>query len=412
MFLPMFSPEDAITSGSGELDTNSIIKALDGNESESDNEEGNEPPVEEEVKEEKKEEVDELAELELDLKEPTDDDLELKVPVQRRELAKDYPGIFKKHPGLESTIYRERAYTELLPTINDAKEALGALNTLERFEADLKQGKTVDIMKAVLADDPNAFGKLADNYLDNLAAVDERAFHHVVGNMTKRLVKEMFAFAESDKNEDVAAAATILYKFMFNSTKWEGEKKLSSDVKDDSLTNERNKFLNEKKSFEESKSKEQTEKVMTSITNQMKGTIEKSIDTKNRMTSFVKSKAVDEIMLRADDLIKKDTRFQAIMKLAWDKAKKEGYSESSLQRIRSTYFNKYNGIVVPIAKAVKSEALKGTTVRLKSSEKEELNDTTERANRVIPDHDGKNNDYSKKPKPGESSRDFLLRRAR
>lgn len=418
------SPEEVISSGpieNKELSVDDIINALGSSDKEHVIELDDKDKKEEIKKDDDKDKVDdkkevedepldELAELEEDLKEPTDEDLELKTPVQRRALLKDFPEIFKKHPGLESTIYRERAYTELLPTINDAKEALASLQTLERFETDLKQGKTVDIMKAVLADDPQAFAKLADTYMENLAQVDERAYHHVLGNITKDIVAAMIKFGKEKEDTDIQDAASSLYQFMFNSTKWEGKKQLSAQsVVDDTTNVERQKLDKEKQDWESNKQKEHTTKLMNSIDNQIKGTVEKSIDPKSQMSDFVKDTAITKVMSKAADLLKKDTRFQAIVKQLTDKAGKEKFSDESLNRIRSAYYTRYKAILIPIIKSVRSEALKETVNR--TSEKEETNDTTERANRVT--HDRKTNENRQdksKPLPGESSLDFLLRR--
>lgn len=425
------SPED-VGSGTTELTADDILTELNKESSKEDSDDetqdedllGGKKEVKKEEKSEEdesdkdksdkdSEELDELAEIEEDLKEPSEEDLELKIPVQRRALMKDYPDIFKKHPGLESTIYRERAYTELLPTINDAKDALSALQTLDRFEADLKQGKTVDMMKAVLQDDPKGFAKLADNYMENLAAVDERAYHHVLGNLTKDIVETMIRFGKEKDNEEIQSAASILYQFVFNSTKWEGKKRLAVDDVIDQTTNaERQKLEKDKQDWEKSKQTEHTTKLMTSIDNQIKGTIEKSIDPKSQMTDFVKNKAIEEVMNKASQLLKKDSRFQAIVNQLTDRSKKEKFSDESLNRIKSAYFTKYKAILLPIVKAVRNEALKGTNSRIKSSD--ETNDTTERANRAKPQSQndkGGNNLPKNKPLPGESSLDFLMRRA-
>jgi len=424
----LYQTEDAGGTG-GAVTADSILEALNESAENRDDEEGTEgnledtkkgdkekePDTKDTEKEDEETEEDELKALEEELKEPTDEDLELKTPVQRRQLMKDYPDIFKKHPGLESTIYRERAYTDLLPTIQDAKEALDAVKTLDSFDADLRQGNTIKMMKAVASEDPQGFARIADNYMHNLAQVDERAYHHVLGNITKDIVETMIKFGREKEDIAIQDAATTLYQFMFNTTKWEGKKRLaassvSAKSSDPNVADERTAFEKEKQEFEEGKSKEHTGKLMTSIDNQIKGTIEKTIDPKGVMGDFVKSKAIDEVLSKASKLLKMDTRFQAIVKQLNDKAGKEKYSDESLNRIKSAYFTKYKAILLPIVKAVRSEALKGTRSRIKKDE--ETNDTTERANRDKPqsrDKSGNNTDRSK-PLPGESSVDFLLRR--
>lgn len=423
------SPEDS-SSGSIGLDNLSPEKILDTlnevDDEKVENEDGRIPDSDDKTEQDKsdkgetdkeeeetetKVEEDELAALEEDLKEPTEEDLELKTPVQRRALLKDYPDIFKKHPGLESTIYRERAYTELLPTIGDAKSALEAVQTLDRFEADLKQGKTTDLMKAVLADDPKGFAHLVDNYMDNLAKVDQNAYLHVLSNTTKDIVEKMVAYGKESNNEDVQNAASILYQFMFNSTKWQPKQKLAVDEVIDSGVNvERQKLERERKEFEDGKYNEHTSKLMTSIDNQVKGTIEKTIDPKDQMTPFVKSKAIEEVQKKASELLKKDSRFQQIVKGLTDKAKSEKFSEVGLNRIKSAYYTKYKAILLPIIKSVKADALRGAAGRIKKDE--EVNDTSERANRANQSSRNKDGNQSRdksKPLPGESYVEFLSR---
>jgi hypothetical protein len=151
---------------------------------------------------------------------------------------------------------------------------------------------------------------------------------------------------------------------------------------------------------------------MTSVNNQVKSVIEKSIDPKEQMGSFVKTKAIEEVLNKASNLLEKDTRFQQIIKQLKDRAAKEKYSEESMNRIRSTYLSKHKGILLPIIKAVRAEALKGVNTRARVKDTE-INDTTERANRgntTRNDNSGNKNDRTK-PLPGESSLDFLLRKA-
>jgi hypothetical protein len=199
---------------------------------------------------------------------------------------------------------------------------------------------------------------------------------------------------------------------MFNKTKWEPKQMLSAkDVVDDSVAAERAELDKQKKEFATSKEKEHTEKLMSSIDHQIKGTIEKTIDPKGQMGAFVKGKAIDEVLSKATEFLKKDSRFQNIVKQLNSRAAKEGYSAEAMTRIKSTYFTKYKAILLPIIKSVRAEALKGTKSRIKKET--EVNDTTERANRdtTVRNTSG-NNGNSKKPNPGESSLDFLMRRAK
>src|SRR5690606_11049482 len=186
----------------------------------------------EEIDEEEEEDElpDELEELEHELEGPTDEQLELITPVRRREILKKYPNLFKDFPYLEKAYYREQQFTELLPTIEDAKIAVEKAQTLDRFEADVIQGgNTVNILKAVKEENPKAFFRIVDNYLTTLADVDEQAYLHVLGNVSKHTIMAMVREAEHSKNDALKAAAQILNQFIFGTSEFTPPKKLSSD---------------------------------------------------------------------------------------------------------------------------------------------------------------------------------------
>src|SRR5687767_11360934 len=108
------------------------------------------------VKEEDEEE-DELKALEEELAEPTDEQLESMTPARRKDILKKYPTLFKDFPYLEKAYYREQQFTQVFPTIEEAKEASVKAGVLNNFENDLLKGNTVTILKGVKQQDELAF---------------------------------------------------------------------------------------------------------------------------------------------------------------------------------------------------------------------------------------------------------------
>src|SRR6187399_1594582 len=83
---------------------------------------------------EKSKEDDELKEIEEELDGPKEEDLELMTPVRRREILAKYPKLFKDFPYLEKAYYREQQFTEVYPTIQDARAAHEKSQILDRVE--------------------------------------------------------------------------------------------------------------------------------------------------------------------------------------------------------------------------------------------------------------------------------------
>lgn len=330
-------------------------------------------------KEEEEEEVDELKEIEEELEGPKDEDLELKLPVSRREVLKKYPTLFKDFPALQTSLYRDRAFTEVFATPSEAKEAAEGIEVLQSFEKDLGNGNIEPIFEAALKSDKNTYYKIIDNLLPTLAKLDERGYHHIIGKITLETVKSMYRHGEKLNNEDMKNAAAMLNEFVFGTTDVPKLGKLSSEDKPEEKKSSReDEFL--KKQFERT----QVE-VKTKVENRIKATIEANIDPKNSMTPFVKRAATEEVLRKTIELISKDKDLMRVVSLGWQKAARNDFSESSLDAIKTAILSRAKQVLPTLLKSARAEALKGLKVEKEKEEKEEKEERPRR--REKPDNE-------------------------
>src|SRR6188472_810735 len=162
--------------------------------------------------EESEEEDDELKEMEEELKGPSEEDLELTTPVRRKEILAKYPQLFKDFPYLEKAYYREQQFTEIYPTIQDARISAEKANILDAAEKQVMNGDITMFLQAAKAEDQNAFNKIADNYLPTLRKVDQQAYYHVLGNVIKDTIITMVREGRNlgDQGAPLTAAANVL----------------------------------------------------------------------------------------------------------------------------------------------------------------------------------------------------------
>jgi hypothetical protein len=366
-----------------------------------------------ENKDENEEDKD-LKELEEDLEEPDEDKLELVTPVRRREILNKYPNVFKDFPYLEKAYYREQQFTEYFPTIEDAKQASEATKILTNFEAEISQGNTEKLLLGLKEENPKGFNKLVDNYLGTLLKTDKDAYTHVVGNLTKNTVRGMIQTARSENNEALEIAANLLYKWAFNTSKWEEPANLSNDADDktdsklDEVKNERQKLVNER--FETANT-ELTEK----LNNSLKSTIDAYIDPKDSMSAYVKKHATNECLDTLNSLIEKDSRFKSIIDRLWEKAMESNFSKDSLDTITKAFKSKARILLPTVIKQARKEALKGSSSVNKTNKDNDDNNDDSNDN-------GKNRSTNKSnanaprlksgnvngPKPGQSTADYFL----
>lgn len=320
---------------------------------------------------ENEEEINELAEIEEELAEPDEEKLELTTPVRRREILAKYPKLFKDFPYLEKAYYREQQFTELFPTIEDARAAQDAQTTLKNFEQDLMNGKTEGILNAIKEEDKNSFYKIVDNYLIALYNVDQMAYYHVLGNIGKQTIASMVTEGKKMQNDALVSAAVVLNQYLFSKGDWEPPTNLAREEKEkDSVSEDR-------KKFNEERLKVASDDLQQRIDNSLKATIEQNIDRNEAMTEYVRKNACREAFEKLESLIDGDSRFQSLKDKLWQKAAEENYSKASIDRIKSAFVTKAKTLLPAVIKQARNEALRGLGKKVKD-DTEDVNDGSTR----------------------------------
>lgn len=359
-------------------------------------------------KDDEDDEDDDLEALLEETQEPTEEQLELTTPVRRKEILKKYPNLFKEFPYLEKAYYREQQFTEVFPTIDDARNAAESVETLQRFEKDLMGGNLETILKAVKEENSSSFSVIVDELLPTLAKVDEGAYHHLLGNTIKHTIISMLQ--EGQRNPEakdvLTSAAQILNQFVFGSSQFQQPTKFSKTEKpeekgkDEEITKREQDFT--RRQFETARGE-----LNTRVNNSLKATIEGNIDPKNSMTDYVKRQAVRDATEMLTKLFSQDKRFGEITDRLWKAAFDSNFSKDSVDRIRSAYLSKARTLLPSVIKKARNEALRGMGKRVRDTEEEtpRSGDKTERPR--------SKNSGNKTTKPGEvpagmKTLDFLM----
>ncbi len=311
--------------------------------------------------EEETEEVDELKELEEELKPPTEEDLlELTTPVRRKEILAKYPKLFKDFPYLEKAYYREQQFTETFPTIQDAKIASEKAQILDQTERQVMNGDISSVLRAAREESPEAFNKIADNYLPALRRVDQNAYYHVLGNVIKDTIVTMVkeGRALGDQGAPLQAAANILNQFVFGSQTFTPPSNLSRQA-DPRIQNAEQAVEQQRQQLFYTKFEGVKDDLQTRADNVLKSTIDGHIDPRGTMSDYVKNHATKEAFENLETLISKDTRFRSLLDKLWEKAFQSNFDKSSTDRIKSAYLSKAKTLLPTVIKKARNDAMKG-----------------------------------------------------
>lgn len=415
---PLYAPEDDNTPNAG-VDNN--LSALDiaealGDDDEGKEEEGKEGKEEEKKskfkdKEEKDEEEEEEDESENEedseddeSEEDEDEEIEYVLkPLNRAQVLKDFPDLFKKYPQLEKSYYAARDYRQVFPTLADAKEAQTKLEEYGLIDKELNQGSPAGLFKGLKDQNPDAFGQMVDNYLPELAKVDSDAYFHVISTVIKSTIARMGKLASEKKDDDLMTAAKIVNEFAFGTEEFTPPQRFGKQGSPEKseLEKERESFIQEKL---ETNQREVRERVESSI----RATVEQHIDPKERMSKYVRKTAVSEAVDTATQLLYKDKELKKLSEKMWKTAQTNKYSPEYVGKIRRAYQERAKVILPQIIRKVRGEALQGVSSH-RTERDRSGHVTSGQGNRSASrkeDNSGNKNDKTKIP-AGMSSLDFL-----
>lgn len=342
-----------------------------------------------------------------------EDEIEINAPPKKKEILAKYPNFLKEFPFFEKMMYRDRQYTELFGSFDDARDVAERAQILDHFEGDLMKGNTETILKQVKETDKKAFDKLVDNYLPTLARVDKEAYFEVVGNIGKHLIAELVKEGKSlgvdENSKDAAAAlrnaALTLNQFLFGTSTYSPpqQRVAKADEKDEELEQERTQYVRER--FEDSRNELQTK-----VDNTLRATINDYIDRDSQMTGYVKKNAVRDALTMLHTAIGNDPAFRKNLDRLWESAFSSRFDRNSLDRIRSTYLGKAKNMLPAIIKKARAEALKDQTPSSRKERDEEKDEETTRKREPISSGRPRQQSGGKlKMERGESVLDFLSR---
>lgn len=362
--------------------------------------------------EDKEPEKDELEELEEELKGPSDEDLELMTPVRRKEILAKFPTLFKEFPYLEKAYYRDQQFTEVFPTIQDARQSAEKAQILDGFENLIIKGGDIGIvLQAAKEESQDAFYRIADNYLPALKKVDQQAYYHVLGNVLKDTIVTMVREGRSlgEQGQPLTSAANILNQFIFGTSNFQPPTTLSRQ-RDPQQEGQLNEVQQQRQQLFYQQFSQVRDELQTKADNVLKATIEGNIDPNKSMTEYVRGKAITDAQETLVNLMGKDTRFRGLIDRLWDKAYQTNFDKASTDRIKSAYLSKARTLLPSVIKKARSEALRGLGRRAQSDEVEEL---TPRKSPVTSGKSTSNNSgrirNAKDIPPGMSTMDFLMK---
>lgn len=320
-------------------------------------EEEKEPRVEDEREEEKEQEKEEKEEKEEEKPFPYD-------RPTMQQLRQEFPELFKKFPVLRDIYYREQEFSQIYPTIEDAKEAAEAASSFDALSSKALSGDTEGLLGAIKQADEGAFNKIAQNALATIYKMSPDAHWNATLPLLQNLVRGFYVEGQRRKNENIINAAEYLSDFVFGDIKIaKGEKNLIPP-EEPKITEERQKFEAEKAKFAVDRFQGFSNSISTNADQQLRSfvDIKSKVDPDGIFSDFIKETIVGKVLQEVDKQLVADKAHMKYMNSLWNKARDAGYSDEWKSRIISAYLARAKSLVPAIRAKFVSEA-RGSSAR-------------------------------------------------
>ena len=320
------------------------------------------------------EEID-TEEIEEDEEEQVEEEETEEQAATHSKLNKKYPGIFKEFPGLRNKIGREAAFSELFPTVDEARVASKKAEVFDVYETEIQKGNPDAIIGAL----PNAqiAEKFASQILPSLHRAHPKLFNAAVDPVMRLMLNKVNQDATSAGDKNLGLAAKYISRYLY------GKAEIPS------LPDTRNNQPDpEKEELKAQLAQTQQEKYVefeSSVTSAVQRTLGKEasslLDPKNTLSPKMKEVLIKQIIEETDEELRDNPKHMARMRAFAEKAKRSGLGSEHKTRILSAYLASARPVLKTISQRIKTEAFG------KRVEKDSTNQ--DKGRKVIPSSSGR-----------------------
>ena len=319
---------------------------------------------------ESEEEVEEVPEEETE-EETTDEDAEFQPAIGRPKLAdikKEFPTLLKKFPAIREIYYREASFTEIFPTVDDAKEAESKSSTLDFLDNELTKKGDPSVLINNLPDE--SIANIADLILPGLAKRNPELYMRAVGPALKKGILAAAKDGQLAKNESLVNAAVYLHNYFFETPDLNAPLKFGKQNSDDPEIAKQRKELDQRIEAHNKEKQTSFDQSIYATSNKLvKEDLVKTFDPNNALPDITRNLLIKSIIDEVDEKLGADKNFMQKVKSIRIKAAQAGYTKEYKTRLISAYLGAFRALVGPVRQRVKQEALGKLTTQKQAPKK-------------------------------------------
>jgi hypothetical protein len=283
-----------------------------------------------------------------------------------KRIREKFPEFAKTHEykELKNAYYRESQYTEMFPTLDDAREAAENNETFTALNDSLVgRGDPTQLLETVKQASPESFRRIAVTFLDHLSKVDQTAYVAAVDPLVRRVAQQMNMagrrYLSQDPNSTAGHAmvttARNIMQFYYDDAN-EINRSEAPPV-DTRLSEKEQELSNREQAIVREKFESAYRVAHSSVERNLDAQIRAGLDPDNRLSDFTKDALVEKIKRDVENQISADQNHLRKMTSLWKRSESTGYSRDSLSRIVSAYLERARPIIPSVRTQYRSRAI-------------------------------------------------------
>lgn len=262
-----------------------------------------------------------------------------------------YPKLFKEFPELRQTFFREQQYSELFPTVDDARDAAERVGVLAPIEQGLLAGRAAELVESLARTDERVLQSVAKDFLPKLYAQNKEAFYSAVDPVLKNFIRSALAKGEKESNANLINAAKWMSNFAYGT--FEPPTAEEPPARPDP---ERERLEREKQEFFNARYQQARTEVLEGSVGQLIREVQKTIDPEKKATDYMRDVLTQRVMEELDTVLQSDRRHMNQMNSLWRRGMAAGMTPDWKARIKNAYLARAKTVLPQIRAKVRRDS--------------------------------------------------------
>lgn len=260
--------------------------------------------------------------------------------------------------------FREKAFSEVYPTVADARIAADKANTLDYFDESLRDGDPTVLLQALASSTPEVVAGMAEKFLPSLRELSPKLFIRATKDLIADILNDAYTRSEQTQDKNLKLSVANFCKYLY------GDYKLpprpGRAEKDPEVIREREKLQAERSELFQTKKAEFEGSIDKSIDRQLGQILSDGLDIDN---DFLKRAIIRDAVDEMKSVIKTDNNFKENFFRLLNQAARAGFTSEWKSRIISAYLGRAKGLALTARSKLKAEALRKRQSKESSSTK-------------------------------------------